>query len=255
MTEQQQNPFVLPGFGQSGSAAQNPLLASMEMMRQTWAGLAAPGGLASTSLATPMTLEDLDKRINDLRAVENWLKMNLAMLSSTIQGMEVQRATIATLKSFAQASGMSTEGGASPLEVALGLKPAAAPTGADRETSSRPAPARDDTSSSGPAANDSAASGMDPDQAADAAQPYADATAAAAQGWWSTMQKQFDMLAAATASSFPAPDTQSTEAGTADPRASSGQHAAKKTADRPAAKKTATPKPSARKRAAPKKTP
>ncbi|WP_353146469.1 PhaM family polyhydroxyalkanoate granule multifunctional regulatory protein [Pollutimonas bauzanensis] len=100
MVTQNDNPFVLPGFGQSGDMAQNPLVASMEMMRQAWEGLAGSGGLNQAAMATPMSVEELERRIGDLRAVENWLRMNLSMLSSTIQGLEVQRSTIATLKSF-----------------------------------------------------------------------------------------------------------------------------------------------------------
>lgn len=99
MTTQNHNPFVLPGFGQTGDMAGNPLMASLEMMRQAWQGLAGSTGLDQAAVA-PASLEELDRRIADLRAVENWLRMNQAMLSSTIQGMEVQRATISTLKSF-----------------------------------------------------------------------------------------------------------------------------------------------------------
>jgi len=90
------NPFILPGLGQTGDLAGNPMMASLEMMQQAWTGLAGPGGLAQT-MPVPMSLEDLDRRIAELRTVENWLKLNQSMLSSTIQGMEVQRATIATL--------------------------------------------------------------------------------------------------------------------------------------------------------------
>lgn len=32
------NPFVLPGMGQNSELSGNPLLASMEMMRQAWRG-------------------------------------------------------------------------------------------------------------------------------------------------------------------------------------------------------------------------
>lgn len=91
MTTQNHNPFVLPGFGQTGDMAGNPLMASLEMMRQAWQGLAGSTGLDQAAVA-PASLEELDRRIADLRAVENWLRMNQAMLSSTIQGMEVQRA-------------------------------------------------------------------------------------------------------------------------------------------------------------------
>src|SRR5690606_31970411 len=123
MVTQNNNPFVLPGFGQTGDMAQNPLIASMEMMRQAWQGLASTGGLNAGAMSAPVSVEDLARRIGDLRAVENWLRMNLSMLSSTIQGLEVQRSTIATLKSFmTSAAGAATSpNGPSPLEVALGM--------------------------------------------------------------------------------------------------------------------------------------
>ncbi|MGN6581469.1 MAG: PhaM family polyhydroxyalkanoate granule multifunctional regulatory protein [Bordetella sp.] len=95
------NPFVLPGLGQSSDASGNPFLASMEMMRQAWAGLAGEGGFSQVlPMGTTMNVEELDRRIAELRSVESWLRMNLSMLDSAIQGMEVQRATITTLKSF-----------------------------------------------------------------------------------------------------------------------------------------------------------
>jgi len=100
MSPENTNPFVLPGMGQSGDLSQNPLLASMEMMRQAWQGFAGSGGPGQAGAAAPATLEDLERRIAELRTVENWLRMNLSMLTSSIQGLEVQRATIATFKSF-----------------------------------------------------------------------------------------------------------------------------------------------------------
>ncbi len=104
------NPFVLPGLGQTGDMANNPLFASMEMMRKAFAGLAGPAGLgAGGGLAPPMNPEELERKIAELKSVENWLKLNLSMLSSTIQGMEVQLATIATLKSFVAAATPTTQ--------------------------------------------------------------------------------------------------------------------------------------------------
>lgn len=95
------NPFVLPGLGQPSDTSGNPFLASMEMMRQAWAGLAGEGGFSQVlPMGSSMNVEELDRRIAELRSVESWLRMNLSMLDSAIQGMEVQRATITTLKSF-----------------------------------------------------------------------------------------------------------------------------------------------------------
>jgi hypothetical protein len=189
MTATSNNPFVLPGLGQGGELGQNPLLASLEMMRQAWQGLASSAlpGLGPSAAAVPMSLEELDRRISELRAVENWLRMNLTMLSSSIQALEVQRATIATLKSFmasppsaaaatsAAAPAPAAEKEPSPLDVALGIKHAHAPSAADAPSD----------------------------------KPRAEAGAEAksvphsiTQDWWNMLQKQFDTLAAATAATM-----------------------------------------------------
>jgi hypothetical protein len=44
--------------------------------------------------------EELKKRIDELRTVQFWLEQNSRMLSATIQALEVQRMTMATLKSM-----------------------------------------------------------------------------------------------------------------------------------------------------------
>jgi uncharacterized coiled-coil protein SlyX len=213
MPTEKSNPFVLPGFGQSGDAAQNPLMASMEMMRQAWQGLAGTGVLEHSSLAVPMTIEDLDRRITDLRAVENWLRMNLSMLNSTIQALEVQRATISTLKSFIRASGTAaTSGSPSPLEAVLGIKPGAPGwPGTSTPPPSSAATADPDTATdvgankAGAApASGKQAEGTDQasgEQALDTAAALNNAVAAT-QGWWDMLQKQFDTLANATAATI-----------------------------------------------------
>lgn len=210
MSDSHTNPFVLPGMGQNSDLSGNPLLASMEMMRQAWAGLAGPGGLTQAlPMAVPMNLEDLDRRINELRSVENWLRLNLSMLSSSIQGLEVQRATIATLRSFVDSvSSVGADeaaGGASPLEVALGLKPA--PQGGGAPTGQ----------AGGQAAAPAAEAGAVPPSINAAAQ-------SASQAWWDLMQQQFNNLAAATAASMQAPAGETPPPGAADaPPAAAGK--------------------------------
>jgi hypothetical protein len=81
------------------------------MMRLSPFGSAFSGAQSGSSLGpslsmmsdmmAPLTnVEELDKRITDMRAVEQWLKLNLNMLQSAIQALEVQRATLATLRAF-----------------------------------------------------------------------------------------------------------------------------------------------------------
>jgi hypothetical protein len=50
-----------------------------------------------------LDVDELEKRIKDLKSVETWLNLNLNILKSTIQGLEVQHATMMALKSFGDA--------------------------------------------------------------------------------------------------------------------------------------------------------
>lgn len=135
------NPFAFPGMPGAAPSfdpgAANPVMQSLDMMRQVWGNL---GSMATTAPGGNVPgLDELDKRITDLRAIENWLNLNLTMLRGTIQGLEVQRATISTLRNFAQnvssayqahgPTGTSDADGAdlpppSPLEIVLGLRKA-----------------------------------------------------------------------------------------------------------------------------------
>lgn len=79
----------------------------LEMLKSMWGSLSTPlpGFVAPT-----LDADELEKRIKDLKAVEGWLKTNLGMLQMTIQGLEVQRATLAALKAAAEAGRRQSEG-------------------------------------------------------------------------------------------------------------------------------------------------
>ena len=49
-------------------------------------------------VAPTLNVEELDKRIGELKNVQFWLEQNSRALSATIQALEVQRMTLATLK-------------------------------------------------------------------------------------------------------------------------------------------------------------
>jgi hypothetical protein len=65
------------------------------------AGSATPGmqmpGLGSW-IAPTLNVEELDKRIQELKAVQFWLDQNAMALKATVQALEVQKMTLATLK-------------------------------------------------------------------------------------------------------------------------------------------------------------
>src|SRR5205814_6650397 len=81
-----------------------------ELMKKVWGagfpqipGFPSPTAMtqALPSMMLPtLDVNELDKRIADLRAVEQWLALNAGMLRASIQTLEVQRNTIATLKTL-----------------------------------------------------------------------------------------------------------------------------------------------------------
>ena len=98
--------------------SQDPL----EFLKSMWGGM----GFSLPGMVTPtLDVDELDKHITDLKAVEGWLKMNLNMLQMSIQGMEVQRATLAAFQAMSQSAG-SGEAGVNPFASAA-LDPSAWP--------------------------------------------------------------------------------------------------------------------------------
>jgi hypothetical protein len=200
---------TIPGVTDTLDFVKN-LWGSMNIPGANLPGMSAMSGLASPTLST----EDLDKRIADLKAVESWLHLNLSMLRGTIQTMEVQRSTLATLKtmgaSMAEAmrqSGVSAEKMAGmPFSPFFG-QPA---QGSAAAAPKSPVPAQ----AAKPAASGATAQpGTAPPQGAAAPQGAESAAAgdAAALGmpaaiaWWNMLQEQFTQAVATAMTPAPAP--------------------------------------------------
>ncbi|MCZ7653082.1 MAG: hypothetical protein M5R42_00485 [Rhodocyclaceae bacterium] len=82
----------------------------LEFLKGMWGGM----GFAVPGMVTPtMDVDEIDKRITDLKTVEGWLRMNLNMLQMSIQGLEMQRATLAAMQAISQSAG-SPEANANP---------------------------------------------------------------------------------------------------------------------------------------------
>jgi hypothetical protein len=63
------------------------------------AAAAGMPGMASW-VAPTLSIEDIDKRIQELKSVLFWLEQNTTALKATIQAMEVQKMTLSTLQSM-----------------------------------------------------------------------------------------------------------------------------------------------------------
>ena len=70
-----------------------------EMFRRLWGPLGVPlPGMAMPTLDP----KEVEKRITDLRSIEAWLNMNLNMVKFSIQGLELQRATLQAMQDATQ---------------------------------------------------------------------------------------------------------------------------------------------------------
>lgn len=149
-------------------------------------------------IAPTLDVDELDRRIADLRAVEQWLDLNMSMLRTAIQSLEVQRNTIATLKSFGGA--MLSASAAAAATPAPGSSDAAA------AAAMQAAAARKQAAELAAATAAAAAAARAEEQpAAPAAQaPDADALALNPVAWWSSLQQQFGKIAASAAAEMQA---------------------------------------------------
>ncbi len=66
-----------------------------EMFRRLWGPLGVP--LPGMAMPT-FDPQEVERRIAELRSVEAWLNMNLNMLKFSIQGLELQRATLQAMR-------------------------------------------------------------------------------------------------------------------------------------------------------------
>ncbi|CAN5772217.1 hypothetical protein BH11PSE12_BH11PSE12_24350 [soil metagenome] len=98
-------------FSGNDNSALGAMSDPLNFVKNLWGGMQVPGMVTPT-----VSVDELDKKIKDLKTVESWLNVNMTMLRGTIQALEVQRSTIATLKSmgetFAQQMSKATEAAA-----------------------------------------------------------------------------------------------------------------------------------------------
>lgn len=80
-----------------------------EFVKMLW----GPMGLPLPGLVTPtLNVSEVEKRIAELKSVENWLTLNLNLLKMTIQGMEMQRATLSAMQGMQTAGAEAARSGA-----------------------------------------------------------------------------------------------------------------------------------------------
>ena len=229
---------------------------TLDFVKNLWGSMGVPGLTAPT-----LSVEELDKKINDLKAVESWLNLNMSMLRGSIQALEVQRDTIATLKSVGASLASAVNTGVNDKSIFDANPYASAFFHHAREADKEQATA--------PKAPEPAAKAAPEPEA----RPEAPKAAAAAgtgtigsqpNAWWNLLQEQFKQavstamasesmmtdaavkFAAAAASAQQAASKSAAGAAPAASPAASTPAAVKPAATRPAAKKPAAKKPAAK---------
>ncbi len=183
-------PFPMPGWPASTPAAPAPApapLAGFDLLKNLWSQL--PGSTQVPGFLVPtVDVDEIDKRIADLRAAESWIEVNLNMLRATIQGLEVQRHTIAALHSLSAMPGAATRAATAAQASAM---PPPFPRPAAPAPEPPPAPNPEP-----PAAAEVAAPSPEP-APAEAAPPAEPLAGLAASNWLGYLQDQFTKVAQA----------------------------------------------------------
>lgn len=187
-------------------------------------------------LAPTLNVEELDKRIQELKTVQFWLDQNATALKATIQALELQKMTLATLEGMN--FNMSEVANAFKLKVAASESDKAKPfSGQEISPSAFQASQASAERSAEPAAEASAK--------AKEAKTETDKAPAAAGGmvdpmqWWGALTQQFQAIAADAMKE--AAQKSATDSSQAGPKP-----AAAKTSSRAAAKAEPKAKPRAK---------
>jgi hypothetical protein len=168
---------------------------TLDFVKNLWGGMSIPGmGIPGMVMPT-LSVDEINKQISDLKAVESWLTLNMNMLRGTIQALEVQSATISTLQSMGET-----------LSAAVRSSTAAKPKSASESMpgpTPEPAP-RDEVEKAPIAAAQQAAAEPEPksepkEQAAKFVAPQANPAV-----WWNMLQDQFKQAVNSTMASEPA---------------------------------------------------
>ena len=218
-------------------------------------GAAGPVGGLHNWVAPTVSVDELDKRIQELKAVLFWLEQNGTALKATIQALEVQKMTLATLQGMnlsmaevARAFTLPTQGTPAaapspaatpehwPFAAAPAPQPAAAPTpAAEPEPQPEPTPKPEPPAAAAPKA--APARKRPPPAAAPA--PAAAGLADPMQ-WWGALTQQFQQIAANAMRDAAPPAT--TAPGASDSIAA-GEEGTGATAQEDSQKKPATKRP------------
>lgn len=158
---------------------------TLDFVKNLWGGMSVPGmGIPGMVMPT-LSVDEINKQISDLKAVEAWLTLNMNMLRGTIQALEVQSATISTLKSMGESFSAAVKPGAPRADAAPQKAPYSFAQPAEKTA------AATGQAGSGAKGESTAASKNAPTSPSSTEPAGASAAAANPAVWWNMLQDQF----------------------------------------------------------------
>lgn len=158
------------------------LWGSMSLPGMNMAGMSMPGMNMAGMVMPTLSVDEINKKITDLKAVESWLTLNMNMLRGTIQALEVQAATIATLQTMGETFAATMNPGA----MEKPSEPAAATASPNGSGGSNGAGSHEEEHAARSAHHAPEPSSKDVSDAASLTAPLVNAAA-----WWNMLQDQF----------------------------------------------------------------
>ena len=157
----------------------------------------------SNWVAPTISVEELEKRIDELKAVQFWLEQNSRALTATVQALEVQKMTLATLKGMNFSMGdVASAFKLKPADGVMGSMQKAAETFAGRAAATAaatpapaaaaPAPAEPVKPAQAAPADDSKGSQAPDSKGSQAPEP----SVVDPMHWWGALTSQFQQIAA-----------------------------------------------------------
>lgn len=214
----------------------NLMLNSMKMMGQAWQNFATVAPQASTMAMDP---NELDKRIEELKSVESWLKLNLSMLASSIHSLEIQKAN---LQNFNNLMEMMSE----PIKTAQASSEA---TSERQQSEEQSKTVTEETSLTQSDTTDKTAEATSDEQAS-----FAETSSLVqeqALNWFNLLGDQFKSIVSSVASGTAAEEAPAEQAAKPKPTAKKATKKAVKKATKSTVKKTSTVKKAAAKKNTP----
>lgn len=204
----------------------------MNMPGKNGPGMNIPGMNIPGMVMPTLSVEEINKKIADLRAVENWLTLNMNMLRGTIQALEVQAATISTLQTMSETFTATMQAGADAAKPrAAGASNGSGGNGASSHSSAAGTSGQDEAEAGEKRKGVPEPTSKDEIDAASLTAPLVNAAA-----WWNMLQDQFKQAVNNAMTEVPKTNDEASNSGNGNSKPKASAKSAPRDKEEPAEK-------------------